>query len=627
MAESQKIRLFRSSTTYVSFESAKQALDNVLVEQGQVAIASYSVSGEKKVVLGIVGTEGKSFFTDTADLENAILSSIRGGVETKGDNLKKLLDLINAEVEARTNADEKLLGSTGDTSEVATIYGAKKGAKEALDAANTKVASVDVETTDKVIAVDNTDGKNPKISIKLNNDGNVKFDRTDTGLKAHVDIPDATVKGVTNGDKVISLGTDGKLSSTISLSVDATAGTDGKKYIHLNGIGGADLGKIDIADFVKDGMLDSASLATNPEGQPAGTYIVLTWNTDSGKKDPMYINVTSLIDVYTAKKNGGLVLEDHAFSVDTNMIATAESVKNVASRTSALEGKVGEAAGEDPMAKPATGLFKGVADNKQAIDNLKHQIETDAVTVKNAQDDKYVKVTKAADSNAYTVASQGIDAAIEAATAAVKVSIASAEGAFVTGSMDDAGRKITLSEKIQAVSGATGGTTGLAEASDVKTYVDGKVNGKNVGAEGDTGNTALVSASAANNKVTVKSTKKLQDAVTKAESALQSISGSTAGHITTTTSAKSDGQQTITVSAKTASVSTAAAGADGLATALDVQTYVKGLTGVEHVVTSIQKKHGDFTFATAGTTNSVNLSVSDGNVISATLTDIDCGTF
>lgn len=621
MAESQKIRLFRSSTTYTSFELAKQALDKALVEQGQVAIASYSVGEEKKVVLGIVGTEGKSFFTDTADLENAILSSIRGGVDTKGDNLKKLLDLIDAEVETRTEADEKLLGSTGDTSEVATIYGAKKGAKEALDAANTKVASVDVETTDKVIAVDNTDGKNPKISIKLNNDGNVKFDRTDTGLKAHVDIP------VTDGDKVISLGTDGKLSSTISLSVDATAGTDGKKYIHLNGIGGADLGKIDIADFVKDGMLDSASLATDPEGQPAGTYIVLTWNTDSGKKDPMYINVTSLIDVYTAKKNGGLVLEDHAFSVDTNMIATAESVAEVASRTSALEGKVGEAAGEGQMAKPATGLFKGVADNKQAIDELKRQIETDAVTVKNAQDDKYVKVTKAADSNAYTVASQGIDAAIETATAAVKVSIASAKGAFVTGSMDDAGRKITLSEKIQAVSGATGETRGLAEASDVKTYVDGKVNGKNVDAEGDTGNTALVSASAADNKVTVKSTKKLQDAVTKAEGALQSISGSTAGHITTTTSAKSDGQQTITVSAKTASVSTAAAGADGLATALDVQTYVKGLTGVEHVVTSIQEKHGDFTFAAAGTSNSVNLSVSGDNVISATLTDIDCGTF
>lgn len=624
MAESQKIRLFRSSTTYTSFELAKQALDKALVEQGQVAIASYSVGEEKKVVLGIVGTEGKSFFTDTADLENAILSSIRGDVETKGDNLKKLLDLINAEVETRTKADEKLLGSTGDTSEVATIYGAKKGAKEALDAANTKVASVDVETTDKVIAVDNTDGKNPKISIKLNNDGNVKFDRTDTGLKAHVDI---YVKGVTDGDKVISLGTDGKLSSTISLSVDATAGTDGKKYIHLNGIGGADLGKIDIADFVKDGMLDSASLATNPEGQPAGTYIVLTWNTDSGKKDPMYINVTSLIDVYTAKKNGGLVLEDHAFSVDTNMIATAKSVAEVASRTLVLEGKVGEAAGEDQMAEPATGLFKGVADNKQAIDKLKSQIETDAVTVKNAQDDKYVKVTKAADSNAYTVASQGIDAAIETATAAVKVSIASAKGAFVTGSMDDAGRKITLSEKIQAVSGATGETRGLAEASDVKTYVDGKVNGKNVDAEGDTGNTALVSASAADNKVTVKSTKKLQDAVTKAEGALQSISGSTAGHITTTTSAKSDGQQTITVSAKTASVSTAAAGADGLATALDVQTYVKGLTGVEHVVTSIQEKHGDFTFAAAGTSNSVNLSVSGDNVISATLTDIDCGTF
>jgi hypothetical protein len=44
--------------------------------------------------------------------------------------------------------------------------------------------------------------------------------------------------------------------------------------------------------------LNNAELVVNPEGQTAGTYIKLTFNTDSGK-NPIFINVTSLIDIYT----------------------------------------------------------------------------------------------------------------------------------------------------------------------------------------------------------------------------------------------------------------------------------------------------------------------------------------
>lgn len=47
------------------------------------------------------------------------------------------------------------------------------------------------------------------------------------------------------------------------------------------------------------------------------------------------------------------------------------------------------------------------------------------------------------------------------------------------------------------------------------------IQGKNVSASGETGNDALVTASAANNAVTVASTQKLQNAVAAAESAIQ----------------------------------------------------------------------------------------------------------
>ena len=58
-----------------------------------------------------------------------------------------------------------------------------------------------------------------------------------------------------------------------------------------------------------------------------------------------------------------------------------------------------------------------------------------------------------------------------------------------------------------------------------KKYADAAVTAKNVTADGETGDNALVKASAASNKVTVGSTQKLKDAVSKAETSIQTING------------------------------------------------------------------------------------------------------
>lgn len=170
---------------------------------------------------------------------------------------------------------------------------------------------------------------------KLNGDegatGSVK-----TIAKSYADAALAAVpvKGVKTGDNVISLGSDGKLSSTVAFSIDATADASGKRYLKLTGVGGANLGKVDIADFVKDGMLEGSALykATAATGKVTingkeynltgltanHTYIVLVWNTDSSK-DAMSIDVTTLIDVYTAGE--GLTLTNNQFSVDKTKVA------------------------------------------------------------------------------------------------------------------------------------------------------------------------------------------------------------------------------------------------------------------------------------------------------------------
>lgn len=465
----------------------------------------------------------------------------------------------------------------GNESTIDTIKYAEKLANDATAAVATEKARAErieaelrtdvdakvksVVGTDTVVAT--TTEHAVSVSLKTSDKGNVKFTQDTDGLSANVTIPAATVTGVKADDKVLALeGTE--LTSTISLSVDATAGEDGKKYIRLKGINGADLGKIDTADFVKDGMLDGSALYTataetgrvtinNKEYDLTGlianhAYIVLVWNTDA-KKQAMPIDVSSLIDTYTAKLDGGLVLEDHAFSVDTTKIATVESVTGVANRVTTLEGKVADnERAITTEAQTARAAEKANAD-KIAILNgndtvegsvdkkIKDALEAGAVTLEVKDTDAYLGVTSATiegKGTVYTLASKEaeINKAIKTAADAVKVSVNSAEGAYVTGSVDAAGRVITLSEKTQAVAGAIDGKTGLAEASDVKAYVDGKVSGKNVSAEGESGETALITASAADNKVTVNATAKLKNAVAKAETSVQSVNGKDGAAVT-----------------------------------------------------------------------------------------------
>lgn len=145
-----------------------------------------------------------------------------------------------------------------------------------------------------------------------------------------ITVPAATVTGVHSDDKFLTL-TNKLLSVVASLKYDT-----GTKKIQLIGKDGTAVSEIDAAAFIKDGMLSNAELVENPDDQHVGTYFKLTWNTDAGK-DVMYVDVTSLIDVYTAKENGGLLLDGHAFSVDTTKIATVDSVNAVNTKVDGLK--------------------------------------------------------------------------------------------------------------------------------------------------------------------------------------------------------------------------------------------------------------------------------------------------
>ena len=170
------------------------------------------------------------------------------------------------------------------TAEERTAWNGEIGAKEL---AGSKVASVSGKDA---IAV--TTGTTPEVSLKLDNSGNVQLSQTATGLKAEVTIPAATVTGVKSGDKVLAL--DGtELTSTLSLTYDNTADSEGKKYIRLKGIGGTDIATIDTAEFIKDGMVSNVTF------EPTTKILTITFNTDSGK-EAVTVDLTSLVDTYTA---------------------------------------------------------------------------------------------------------------------------------------------------------------------------------------------------------------------------------------------------------------------------------------------------------------------------------------
>lgn len=84
------------------------------------------------------------------------------------------------------------------------------------------------------------------------------------------------------------------LMANISINYNSST-----KKISLIGKDNIVISQIDATDFIKDGIVSSAEVVVNPQGHPSGTYIKITFSSDY-PIDPIYINVTSLIDVYTS---------------------------------------------------------------------------------------------------------------------------------------------------------------------------------------------------------------------------------------------------------------------------------------------------------------------------------------
>ena len=128
----------------------------------------------------------------------------------------------------------------------------------------------------------------PTVGIKLDpTQGNVTLSLGANGLKAE----DTTALRDVTGQNFIK-----KNGTNIEGHLNLTYNTETKK-INLEGFDSSIIASIDATAFIKDGMINTVELVTDPESHDPGTYLVITFNTDAGK-DAIYLDVSSLIDVY-----------------------------------------------------------------------------------------------------------------------------------------------------------------------------------------------------------------------------------------------------------------------------------------------------------------------------------------
>ena len=144
-----------------------------------------------------------------------------------------------------------------------------------------------------------------------------------------------TEKGTIVGDINEVLASVGAGGTSAAVTIDTTTTTEGMAKSYTIKQGTTTVGTIDIP---KDMVVSAASVETNPEGQTPGTYIVLT--IANATQDKLYINVGTLVDIYTAEQNATqvqLVIDQSTNEISASIIAGSITATELATNAVTTE--------------------------------------------------------------------------------------------------------------------------------------------------------------------------------------------------------------------------------------------------------------------------------------------------
>lgn len=101
--------------------------------------------------------------------------------------------------------------------------------------------------------------------------------------------------GVSASDKVVFKDNDGKIATNLTGDYELATG---KFTLKGGSAGSTEIFSVTIPTALT--LLKTAELVVDPAGKPAGTYLHFVFDLQSGEESEVYIDVTTLIDIYTA---------------------------------------------------------------------------------------------------------------------------------------------------------------------------------------------------------------------------------------------------------------------------------------------------------------------------------------
>lgn len=499
----------KGKATMTEVISAKKEIDAVEIGAGLGVDGSYTANTNTNYI-----KEASSLKNADEKLDEAIkgVSAIVDGLTSGTVSDVKVNDTsVKTNGIANIVVDGTYNGSTNKIATQSTVSGAIDTFKGGLTGSAT-IASKSGNTVTLKSGVSETDG-----IVSNDNGADITLaDVASTGVASDVAIADANNKitatnvegaleeladaiednkvAVASDEKIISM-SNNELSTKLTMVVEKQGEPGNQKdYIVLKGVNGAEITKVDATQFLKDGMLSNAELVTEAEEGVTEKvpYIKLSFNTDAGQQD---IRFSILVDTYTSGDENTLTVSNYKITPVTAAVA-----ENGTALTTG--GQV------------YTAIAKTKGQDIQTITGETATTQGDYINVKvtatkGSSDDNYTlsttsnvtthSVSDATDSNNGLATAKDVKDYVDGqvGTAVQSVDGSEAENAKSVEQSDyatvkvsattDTNNNVTLdsavSLTIQSVSSADATHMGLAEANDVKSYVDAHTaDVKNAGA-------------------------------------------------------------------------------------------------------------------------------------------------